>query len=545
MKRIAALALALSLAAGSLTGCSSRQTVDSYTPTGSGLTSETGSTRPTGTAATDSEQSLTMVYYPDRSLNPYTRTDYTNRALFSLIDQGLVSVDRDYQVQPVLCGRYSVSQDLKSYVFYPVSGATFSDGSALTAADVAASLKAASESPYYSGRFLHVQSIALTSGGGVSVTLDTACENLPMLLDIPIVQQSQVAAAQPLGTGPYVFASAAGAARLNRRTGWWCQAEMATKADFISLTVAESNAQIRDQFEFYDVGLVCADPCSDTYADYRCDYELWDCENGVFLYLGCNLSSEVFSNATVRSALTYAIDREKLSLDYYRSFGRPASLPISPRSPWYSETLAQQYTYDAGRFAQAVAGANLSTKDIVLLVNSDDSLRLRAARAIGDMLTAGGLKVTLSELATADYQEAYKQGNYDLYLGQTRLSPNMDLTAFFSPWGGLSYGGMDDGAIYAMCLKALENSGNYYDLCRLVMNDGRLCPILFGGYAVYADRGLISDLAPSRDNIFYYSLGTSLQDILDDAQAEDPTVPTEPETSEPETSAPDDTEPAE
>ena len=45
------------------------------------------------------------------------------------------------------------------------------------------------------------------------------------------------------------------------------------------------------------------------------------------------------------------------------------------------------------------------------------------------------------------------------------------------------------------------------------MGQGLLCPVLFRSYAIYAERGLIAQLNPARDNIFYYSLGKNLSDI--------------------------------
>ena len=46
------------------------------------------------------------------------------------------------------------------------------------------------------------------------------------------------------------------------------------------------------------------------------------------------------------------------------------------------------------------------------------------------------------------------------------------------------------------------------------MEDGRLCPILFGSYAIYATRGLLTWLNPSRAQIFYYSLGRTMENAL-------------------------------
>ena len=114
--------------------------------------------------------------------------------------------------------------------------------------------------------------------------------------------------------------------------------------------------------------------------------------------------------------------------------------------------------------------------------------------------------------------EAYEYNlnawNFDLYLGQTALSPNMDLSQFFYQYGTLRQGGISDSSAYALCQQALENHGNYYTLHQTVMDNGLLCPVLFRSYAVYATRGLMTGLTPARDNVFYYSTGRSMEDAL-------------------------------
>ena len=510
MKRILALLL---LAAMLLAGCGTDK--KPYTPTGDALEYGDDYTGPQYTKEPEqSDQSLTLTYYPDRSMNPFSCTDFTNRALFSLLYQGLFSVDRGYNVEPVLCSRYSMSKDMKTYVFY-LENATFGDGSVLTAADVSASLLAAKDSAYYKGRFLHITQIQQTSDGGVELILDTPMENLPILLDIPIVKAAQTLLDQPSGTGPYVMDTTTAPGVLRRNTNWWCKAEMAVTAPAIQLMIAQSNTGIRDDFEFNDLGLVCADPGSDNYADYRCDYELWDCENNIFLYVGCNMESAVFSNAAIRSALVRAVDRDTLTENYYRGFARSASLPASPLFPHYSNALAQKYTYDQGEsLKNAVTGARLETTAVVFLVNSDDSMRVRIARDIAKMLTACGLTVQMSELPTTQFNKALQKRTYDLYLGQTKLSPNMDLSGFFATKGAMQYGQIGDVGLYTLCTEALANYGNYYTLHQKVMDDGRICPILFRSYAIYATRGLLTGLTPARDNVFYYSLGKSMEDVL-------------------------------
>ena len=509
MKKIIALLLALILL---LTGCGGGK--EAYVPTGDGLSYGEGEDPVNPQDKDKPVQELTLVYYPNQSLNPIKCTDYTNRTLFTLIYQSLFAVDRDYNVEPILCQSYSVAPDLCSYNFVIDPNATFSDGSKVLAEDVAQSLLAAWDSTYYGGRFTHFRSVVLEDNGSVTVNLATPYENLPLLLDIPIVKKAEVDADRPVGSGPYYLEDTGSSLRMRRRTNWWCDPEMTVTAPVIDLKTAESTTHIRDQFQFFGLTLVCADPGSDSYADYRCDFELWDCENGMFLYLACNEESEALKDKDLRAALTYAIDRETIADSHYRGFGLAASIPASPLSPYYQQALAEKYSYDPLKFADAVTASGVYNQEVIFLVNSDDSLRVRTARSIAEMLAECGMTVTMKEVPTDDYLYALQMKEYDLYLGQTKLSPNMDLSHFFSASGELNYGALDDANAYTLCLSALENHGNYYTLYKTVMDEGLLCPVLFRSYAVYATRGVLTSLTPSRDSIFYYSLGKTMEEAL-------------------------------
>lgn len=506
MKRIIALLL---LAVLTLSACTPSS--PSYTPTGDALDDGSSGVVPPNEDVTD--RSLSLAYYPDKGLNPYQCSDYTNRLLFGLLYQSLFTVDSSYAVEPQLCKSYTVSSDMKTYVFY-LERATFSDGTVLTASDVVASLEAARTGTVYGGRFKNVEQIGVSADGGVQIVLSTAYENLPLLLDVPIVRAAQVDADFPEGTGPYTLKSFSSGRQLWRRDNWWCSANLAVTAKTIPLVTAQSSKQIRDEFELGDVGVVCTNPGSVNYVDYRGNFDLWECENGVFLYLGCRAKSNVFRNDAVRQALTYAIDRDSLVRQYYKTFGKAATLPASPASPYYDEALAAQYAYAPEKLTQALAQAELTGSSIVLLVNKDDTHRVKVAQAIADMLTACSLEVTVRAYSGDAYKTALKSGSYDLHLGQTVLSPNMDLSAFFDSDGTLAYGGMSDSAISALCKNCLANAGNYTTLHKAVMSDAMLCPVAFLSYAVYAEKGLIDELSPARDRIFCYSLGKSMDDAL-------------------------------
>jgi ABC-type transport system substrate-binding protein len=306
---------------------------------------------------------------------------------------------------------------------------------------------------------------------------------------------------------------------------WWCpKAKLPTNAEVITLIDAVDPASLRDEFEFGDVSLACTNPCSDSYAEYRCDYELWDCENGVFLYLACNVTySDFFADGKLRKILTYAIDRDTIVKENYNGLAQAATLPASPSFPYYNDALAARFTYDPMRFIDGLLEVNIPVdeethqrKQMRLLVNIDDSARLRTARELAEHLTELGLDCgTLEYGSTTNptYQTVLTANNWDICLGQTQLSANMDLSGFFAPWGSLYMNGITNADIQALNLMALENSGNYYNLHQKVAEYGSVIPVLFGNYAVYAHRGTLTSLSPSRDNVFCYSLGKTTEGV--------------------------------
>lgn len=508
MRRIWTILLCAALVLGLFSGCEKVQ--GPYEPTGGGLSDSDATVKPT--TPKDPDTQLSLVYNPNAPINPYQCSDQTNRVLFSLMYQGLFCVDENYQVYPILCDTYNVSADMKTYTFYLVD-AVFSDGTKVTANDVVTSLNAAMGSPWYGGRLQHAQSIN-AYGDAVVIELNTPMDNLPILLDIPVVKAAQVAISNPTGSGPYRLDLSGSSAKLQRQAAWWCSAKLPVYGDTITLSAATQTSQIRDSFIFDKTSLVCSDPGSDRHMDFHRDYELWDCENGQFLYLVCNEKSEIFQNPDLRRALTHAIDREMLAETYYHGFASAAQLPASPDSPWYVSQLAERYGYDPQKFADAVRDAALESNEITLLLNGDDIVRFWVGQAVANMLTAGGLKVTIVESTSEKLRDDLLYSAYDLYLGQTRLSNNMDISAFFGSKTSLNYGGLADPAIHAMSLEALANEGNYYKLHELVMEEGQLCPILFQNYAIYTQRGVLPELSPARDAIFFYTVGRTLDDAL-------------------------------
>ena len=533
MKRILCLLLVLVLLMALLPGCSRSIDNSGYVPTGDAILME--GEEPTEAEEEEDAQNLVLAYYPDRSLNPVFGSDYTNRVLMSLMYQGLFAVDNKKNVTPILCGSYKASANNRNWTIYLEENATFSDGSRVTPADVVATYQRAMENDYYKYRFYkHLLNVEETEDGGVLFQTDTDFQNLPMLLDVPIVKASDVdmtAPGQiPTGSGPYVFVENSGGAVLQRDPNWWCGGLKIPARDLtISLVPVSSPAEVRDAFQFNgdnSVSVVCTNPMSDSFAEYRCDYELWEIESGYMLYIGCNiLYSEHFDDGTLRTFLTYGLDRESLAQSAYKGLVDVVTLPCPLSAPYYIKSLAAKYASDPLKFIDRLGSYRIPQKDgkdkeLRQLVNSDDSARTRNAREIASNLTDLGLPCTTLEANSSTFKNILVAGSYDMYLGMTRLSADMDLTEFFRPYGEMGRGGLSHEILYNMCLKALEDTGNFYNFYQKLAEDGRIIPLMFGYYNVYAHRGELPDLNPSRDNVFYYSMGKNMDDIRIEAEPE-------------------------
>ncbi len=450
---------------------------------------------------------------PEYGFNPFRCVCITNRPVFSLVYESLFVLNNSFQPEPVLCERFAVSESGTSCRITLWEGISFSDGTPLSASDVVASLEAARDSEYYGSRFSKVYSWTALDQYTLEIQLYCPYENLPLLLDVPIVKAGTEGEERPLGTGPYAFSQTETELCLRRNQNWWQDNRAPVEYDTIQLTACQDPTAVRDSFEFGDTSLVCADLNASNAVGYRCDYELWDSPTTTIQYLAFNVTNSIFYQRELRAAVTHIVDRETLTASVYKGFAEATYLPCAPASPLYDQELAESYSYDPEAFALALRSAEIPEGYVgTLIACSADPARVELSHRIADSLTEAGLRMEVKVLNAETYRYQINAGQYDLFVGEARLSGNFDLTEFFRPYGSLSTGGISSPGMEQLCYDALENSGNCYDLYRGVMENGYFCPLLFKSYAVMANRGVIGSLHPAVDNVFHLSGGRTLAD---------------------------------
>lgn len=446
-----------------------------------------------------------LSYLPQYGLNPYLCTATINRGLFSLLYESLFVVTHDFTASPVLCESFESSSNGTFYRFRLLKDARFFDGTPVTGEDVKASLLAAEKSPMYAERLEDISSIYLPEDGSIEISLNTAYENFALMLDIPILKASTVEAARPIGTGPFRYQGQ----YLVRNSHWWKEEHGVLSCDRIALSEAQEANDLRNQFEFGSTDLVYCDPNSTAAVGYRCDYEVWEAPTTILHYLGFNLYSGWFIEEEFRSAVTYAIDRDAYVNEIYGGFAQATPLPCSPSSPFHDDQLAEDYDYAPGKFQEALESSGILTDpdyeghEGKFLVCLDDPARVKLADRICKVLTDAGLRLTVVALEKKQYEQALQNQDFDIYLGEVRLTANFNLSEFFMKYGNLQYGSISNTGLVTLCSEALANSGSYSELHRQILNSAPICPVVFKSFAIYVTRGKITNNEPGVDLVFH------------------------------------------
>ncbi len=486
------------------------------------------STRPVSPSPTPANTSagadtlFTVCYTPDADFNPYSCTSSYNRLLLPLLYEGLFALDAAFAAQPQLCSDYGVSEDGLIWTFHLLSGVTFWDGSSLTAADAAASLEAAKSSPAYSGRFSGISTFSSQTDGSLVITLTAPNSRLPCLLDIPIVKSGTAGADIPTGTGPYSFS--AGAAPYLEKYARHRDSQSLPFAEIhLADAAAESLVTDLDQglVDLFVTGLRSSRDLNFHGAletRHFCTTDLY--------YLAFNVADgRLFSDVQFRSDIRCALDRAQLVQDVFDGYLSASTLPIHPLSSLYDTSLAAQYDfsgtalsdhlqqrllsdYDNDGLLERYAAGSILDFSADFIVCTEDSHKLAAARSIVRSLQDEGYPITLRELDRAAFLSALEQGDFDLYLAETMLSPDFDLQPLVHSTGSLNYGGIADPQLDTL-LAAFRAAGPdrqaeaAADLLRYIGETSYILPIGFTEQALYSRPGVIQGLAPTSSNIFY------------------------------------------
>ena len=442
-----------------------------------------------------------LPYLSNQTLDPVTCVDGIQQAVGALLYEGLFALDETFSVQNVLCRDYTYDAEKHAYTFSLRENVTFSDGSLLSVTDVLSAYRRAAGSERYAARFENVASMHIVNGALV-VTLNKDNSAFPALLDIPIVKSGSEKNLVPLGTGPYLFLTDNEGACLVRNGDWWRSS--ALPLDRIALVPARDNSTGSSLFSSYDTHLLVSDLTAAGSDGSFGSVDLFDADSAAMLYLGFNTRHAPLKSSALRCAMSTAFDRDVIVSTLLSGHARATRFPISPRAALYPDDLSAP----AASYAQALSDERVTDahpKELTLLVNEESSFRCSVAEHLCRRLSVGALSVTLRAVPWEDYLKALETGDFDLYLGEARLTADWNAATLIGTGGKLNYGGYTDPESDRLLAAFLsdENTTTAQAYLRYFAASAPIAPICFKSVSTQIPAGLAEGLTPTAQNPFY------------------------------------------
>jgi len=411
-------ALGLFAATALVTGCGSGESVDvdggSGEGGGSGGSGEGGGSGGVLTAAIGGE--------PDQ-LDPHKTSAYYSFEVLENVYDTLVEPDENLEVQPALATDWTTSKNQLTWTFTIRDGVTFSDGSPLTAEDVAYSYnRIIDEDLNSSYKFAATKSIKATDPQTLVIKQTSPTPNLLASLGgfkgMGIVQKENVESGDiknnPIGSGPFKVEQwrNGDSIQLVRNDEYWGDAPALDGVRFTFVkdpTVALQNlqggeVQWTDNLPPQQIGSLEGSE----------DVELGTAPAADYWYLALNQNREPFDDVDVRRAIAFALDRD--AIVKAAKFGNATvnQTAIPETSAWYHEYAP--YTFDTEQAQQLLGDAGVEDLTMDLMVTSEYPETVSAAQVIADQLSDVGITVKIRDLDFATWLDEQGKGNFDSFM---------------------------------------------------------------------------------------------------------------------------------
>ncbi len=384
----------------------------------------------------------------ENSINPYTyRTGYPGWNMLLLQYDTLLQFDTSSVPQPWLATNVETSEDGLTIALDLREGVTWHDGEPFTAEDVAFTVEY--YQTYNHGRWsrnvANIESVAVEGDNRVVFTMSAATPGFEIatLADTPIIPQhiwesvtdpeNQVFDTN-IGTGPFMLTEMVPDQFyvFQANESYWAGAPQVDELVFVQFADdAGSLAALRTQAIDMIVRPVGPEQIA-----------ILGAVDGIQVAQGPEFATDMvnydtqrapFNNKTVRQAMNLAINRQDLADTVYlgaAALGSPGW--IHPSHSVFNDAIVTEY--DPERAAQMLEDAGIVDSDgdgireldgeplsVEFIVDGGDSLRLRIAELVSQMLLEIGMQTQVAAVETATWEAAVwpdfdvAQGrNYDM-----------------------------------------------------------------------------------------------------------------------------------
>ncbi|GGS63179.1 ABC transporter substrate-binding protein [Nonomuraea spiralis] len=374
-----------------------------------------------GTGGTPKAQSLSVGFVAEPANLDFTATEGAAipQALLVNVYEGLVKLDQDGTIKPLLAEKWTVSDDRRTYTFTLRKGVTFNGGAPFTADDVVFSLDRVRTDwkLKIKAQFDVIDKVAKTDDTTAVVTLKQPSNGFLYALATRLgamFSRTGVAdlANKPVGTGPYTLGAwkRGESIRLDANPSYWGTkpALSAITLKYFKDATAMNNALLTGGIDV--ISSVQAPESLQQFADPNRFQTVEGTTNGEVV-LSMNNARPPFDDVKARQAVRYAIDHKALLDTAWAGRGQLIGSMVPPTDPWYEDRTGD-YPYDPAKAKELLGGKTLTVKMRI----PNLPYAVASAQVVKSQLAQVGITADIEplEFPARWLDVVFKQGDYDL-----------------------------------------------------------------------------------------------------------------------------------
>ncbi|MGP7817363.1 ABC transporter substrate-binding protein [Niallia sp. 01092] len=317
---------------------------------------------------------------PGGVFNPYFYSNGWDENINSVIFSSLVNIDDKGKPYPQLAEKWDISADNLTYTFHLRPDLKFSDGSPLTAEDVAFTLTMLHDpkydgatdislvhikggQAYKEGKADKIEGIHVIDNQTIKIETEEVNAQALTMLGGPVLSKAyygkeykrgnldyiKTTFLKPIGSGPYYLEEYVAGQELRFKANpYYYEGKPDTEEFIYKVTDPNTNFQL---FQTGETDYERFDATPDNFEQLSslgfANIDL--SQASVYGYIAFNNSNELFRDNKVKQAFFYGLDRKKIVDSYYQGYATVADVPASPVLWSYTNKDVKKYDYDLER----------------------------------------------------------------------------------------------------------------------------------------------------------------------------------------------------
>ncbi len=463
--------------------------------------------------AQDATVRAALTQEPD-SLDPVFDTNLPAlNVMYNVFDQ-LVGIDETGGVIPLLASEWTASDDLKTWTFTLREGATFHDGSPVTADDVLFTFETG-QNGTGSRLASYLTTIESVTAEGNVITFALNVPYAPFdrqVSLVPILSKAayesmgaEAYARKPIGSGPYSVVNWAGgdSITLARYDGYWGDKGKFAEAVF---QIVPDETTRANSVQSGDLDIALLGPASVPAVEASGAVDIVNQTSNRVVYLGFNASHPALEDVNVRKAIDMAIDRVTLGERLLNGAVTPTSQLIAAVTFGYDEAIPAT-GFDLEEAKRLVEASGYDGSPIPLSYPNAGLPQIdQVAQAIAFFLGEAGLNIELDQQEANTYFNAWYgvelKGLYIFAFAPTVMDADLPLTMLLRS-GAQGY--LPNPEIDALLdqeigeADAAARAELFSQISQLVNRDTSYAPLFIDTYTYGVTKGL--DWTPRPDGL--------------------------------------------